>query len=233
MAFKNIKKSIELMDGNYVAIGVTIGRRNNEVNCGHSAIFISKGKEKSIFHWIDGNIRLDDFSDSSYDRIRNNYFGCYLKYLNKLEDSDIDSILAILSDIKDHSSFAYGFVFNGGLYNENGDYFSENGLEEIGTCVTLCTNVFKTLLVTIEDYFYYGDWELILPNNHDYHKFLNSALVTHPNMDLTLYDHSHKRIKPSEMTISSIFNLEDMAIRKNKIDGLKDSFNNYVLKLGC
>ena len=90
MDFKNIKKSSELMDGNYVAIGVTIGRMTNEVDCGHSAIFVSKGKEKSIFHWINGDIRLDDFNDSDYDGIRNNYFGCYLTSNCKNLIGDID-----------------------------------------------------------------------------------------------------------------------------------------------
>lgn len=228
MAFNNIKKATELNDGNYVAIGVTIGQMDSGIDCGHSVIFVSKGNLKFIFHWENGRTRLDNFNDSYYNNIRANYFGCYLKYLNGLNETDMDSILAILTDIRDHSNFAYGYVFNGGLYDENGVYFSENGLEEIGTCVTLCTNIFKTLIVSIEDYMNYVDWDVIQPTDPLYHKFLTNSLIMHPDMDMTLYDQNHKRITPNEMTRSSVFNIANMPITKEDID---TSFRKYLNNL--
>ena len=234
MSFKNINKATDLVDGNYVAIGVTIGRIiPTSVDCGHSAIFISKGTEKYIFHWLfDGNIRFDDFSDAYYDSVRNNYFGCYLKYLNNLSESDMDAIIGILKDIKDHSNFAYGFVFSGGLYDETGNYFSENGLEEIGTCVTLCTNLFKTLLIGIYDYFKNDDWNKILATDPIYHLHLSQCEARHPALNVNLYDQFHKRITPEEMTRTSILKVEEMPIRKDVNDLSIPNFDKFISKLG-
>lgn len=136
-------------------------------------------------------------------------------FVKKLEIVDkrlIPSFLSHCQRISEEANPKYGMFYRGEYY-QDGQYYTENGLPQLMTCVGFCLNVINGFIEE-EKYLEFEDWIPVSEQAEQYFlQFVEKFTEEYPDLDVDELKKSLRRIKPSELMSSAYFT--NLPVRKN------------------
>lgn len=200
---------------NFVSIGMTVLSFAEKIEGFHSALLICHDGVLSIMHFTSKEVIFDVLDDENEIE---KYFIKKIGYF-ETENSELVSFKIFCKKIAENSNLKYGFLFPGGFYDSGtGKFFSETNEPEVSTCVGFCINVLTGWIYDIDKYFEFEDWDLLPISNPTFIKHFQDAQTLKPDLKEEDYQKHHRRISPNELTLSGYYDIEDMAIKKSKIE---------------
>lgn len=195
----------------FIAIGIMV----NEEGIGyHSGLIICLEEHFYFFHYTGKEVLMDLLMTLPTD--------IYIKKLLIFEPEKVEYIKGFCDILLQEVSPNYGWLFSDSFYNEDGEYYSEDGLPDITTCVGFCINVIRGVLYNNEVYIDTSQWDNSTFNEYQ-QGFMNHissqiALIEgiDPDRLAEITQRTFKRIMPSELTSSGFF--DTLPIRKPDID---------------
>lgn len=201
----------ELLPSNFVSIATKI--ENNTPT--HAAILI-RYQNKNYLHHFPGGTRpevIDDFNEDGW------YVYKIIESLSYTEE-EVGSVLGYCYRICQKSNITYSYIADGSSYNDRGEFISNIGLPEFGTCVGFCTNTLTNVIIDIEDsYFNLKDWDDSDLVDWVDKWSIEQAKNNYPDLDWTKYNAFKKRIQPIEYLCSAF--LTNYPISREDINNIK------------
>ena len=182
----------------------------NPDNTQHAAIFIRYNGDSKLFHFTGRSVMIQDFFNP--DEI---YFH---KILDIVDPVLLPAFLAQCELILEKAQPKFGYFYEGGLYDQNGDFISPSTSPEYMTCVGFCLNVIKGFL-SDKEYFNYTDWNSSTLDETYVENFLEHIQHENPSVQIDDFKANLRRIQPSEY-LSGAFSPE-IPVTKAFIDGIK------------
>lgn len=200
---------------NFVSIAVSISP--DTLIPFHAAILI-RYKSVNYLHHFPGSqapLVVDGFDETGWHIYK------ILDAFNYNDESEIGSILQYCRRVCNQSDITYSYIVDGSEYADKGNFVSEEGLPELGTCVGFCLNTLKGALIDIEtSILCLEDWDdrEVIERVDNWSK--HQVMQKYPDLDWDLYNAFKKRITPLEYLCTAYF--DQYPIRKDAIDNKKD-----------
>ena len=186
----------------------------------HAAIFIRYNGESKLFHFTGKDVMIEDFFNPG-----EIYFH---KIIDEVDPLLIPSFLAQCELILEKAEPKFGYFYEGGLYDQNGDFISPGSVPQYMTCVGFCLNVIKGFFDG-EEYFSYTDWDNSTVDESYVEQFLTRVQEENPDLKIDDFKADLRRILPIEY-LSGAFS-PDRPVTKAFIDGIKtDVIRSYAGK---
>ena len=204
---------------NFVSIAVQIFEKKPV----HAAILIRHNTYNYLHHFPGSvpPIVMENFDEDGW------YIYKILDSFNTEDESEIGSFLQYCKRVCLKSNITYSYILDGSHYENNGEFNSNVGLPELGTCVGFCINTLTNALIDVEySLFELNDWDNSgLTASVDEYS-LKQVNKKYPDLDWTLYNAFKKRITPLEYLCSSFF--DNYPIRKTDIESIKNLVLNDI-----
>lgn len=212
------------LSNDFVAIGTIYTREGDSVLGYHSLLLICSQQIVYAMHFEQSVVQLTIVSEADFSK----YYTHRLTYLC-LGDGEIEAFKEFCTRICKISNLTRGYIVSDSFYEvSSGRFVSNSGLPELGTCVGLCINILNGWIFDISQYFEYQDWDLLNINDPAFMRHFNRAKTEYPDITLDDYKKHHRRISPDDFMISGVCKIEDMPIRKVKIDSSKNDYNGMI-----
>lgn len=209
---ENLVKFTEAnLPDNFVSVATYIQHRKPV----HAAILVRYKGKNYLHHY--GGTSMPEVSESFNGEW---YIFKECNVIDSESEDEVGSFLQYCKRICDRSNITYGFYADGSKYDEKGDYVSQQGLPEFGTCVGFCVNTLSGALLEEDSYFNLDDWDdSSVASAAGLEGFsLHQIQARYPKLDMDLYNAFKKRISPLEYLTSGFF--DSYPIRKQNVDGI-------------
>lgn len=204
-----IKSDEDPLDSYFVAAAVEI---NAAGQSRHVGLIIHCEEGYYLFHFDGQNIEIEEEPVGWY----------FHKTLDFILPEFCNQFLGHCKKIKEKAKPKFGLFYPGSYYNENGEYYSESGLEEYMSCVGFCINVIKGF-IEADEYFRYEDWTNVDFKKKYIEEFIIEYKKIKPDITEDLIADNIRRITPPEYLASAY--LDDLPIRRVEVRQL---INNVV-----
>ena len=206
-----VKFNEAALPNSFVALSAQLDQEGNPY---HAGIVIRLDRRNFLHHYCGSPEVIDDFEPGTW------YIYKVIDIIKVDDNDEVASFLEHCRRVCGKSKIVYSCVLDGSAYNAEGEYISNTGLPELGTCVGFCVNTLSLFCVDADSYLEVQDWdELSVPENFPLDNFgQRYTFARYPNLDRGLYNAYKRRVSPLEYICSAF--VEQYPIRKQQIDDI-------------
>lgn len=209
----NIEETlIKFNESNLPENFVSIASKIEESAVKHAAILIRHKNVNYLYHFPGATPPevIDNFDEEGW------YIYKIWEIINSEDENEVGAFLQHCRRVCLNSEITYSYIADGSKHNFKGEFVSNSGLPELGTCVSFCVNTLTDSIIDSNSYFNLDDWDDSELNEKVDAWGQEQVIKKYPDLDWTLYNAFKKRITPLEYLCSS-FLTKEYPINKEQV----------------